>query len=352
MEVGDEDLGAAEVLQHVRRHKFAAGVVALRIVRQQHAQTVADGDAGRHHQEAPREARAVRAVYGVHRLPSDEHGHHGGLAGAGGELQRQAVEAWVRLVVGVLQVIEEAPRLTAELRRHFHQPDGGFGGFHLAEERPDASERMVPPVAQQPRRLRRHLPLALRQFPPRGNLLAHAVDDVRVLILLVRAVHFRSGLVERKLALATPALGLGDGRDEGRLPPALDDAVGGTPRVEFPMPLWGPVGRVEDRLLEEAGQSVGRCLDGRDCSGAGSLPETVLVRRVGPCVFPSSPPASVMSERLATGPRTLFNLLDLPLPSPRTALHTVNSSIRWQHKRVDRRVQHVGDAPESLHRSC
>ena len=162
VEVGDEDLGAAEVGQHVRRHKLAAGVVALRIVRQQYAQTVADGDAGRHHQEAPREARAVRAVYGVHRLPSDEHGHHGGLAGAGGQLQRQAVEAWVRLIVGVLQVIEEAPRLTAELRRHFHQPDGGFGGFHLAEEWPDAGERMVSPMAQQPRRLRRHLPLPLR----------------------------------------------------------------------------------------------------------------------------------------------------------------------------------------------
>ena len=262
VEVGDEDLGAAEVRQHVRGDEFAAGIVALRVVRQQHAQAVADGDAGRRHQKAAGEARAVRAAHCVHRLPGDEHGHHGGLAGSGGELQRKAVEAGIRPVVGGLQVIEEAPCLAAELRRHFHQPDRGLGGFHLAEERPDAGERVVPPVLKQPRRLRRHLPLAFRQFPPRGDLLAHAVDDVRVLVLLVGGVYFGRGLVEGELALATPqAPRLGDGRDEGRLAPVLDDAVGRPPLVELPMPPRTLVGRVENRLFEEAGQCVGRCLE-------------------------------------------------------------------------------------------
>ena len=93
VEVGDEDLGAAEVRQHVRGDEFAAGVVALRVVRQQHAQAIADGDAGRRHQKAAGEARAVRTAHRVHRLPGDEHGHHRRLARAGGELQREAAEA-------------------------------------------------------------------------------------------------------------------------------------------------------------------------------------------------------------------------------------------------------------------
>ena len=267
VEVGDDDLGAAKVGQHVRVYQFAAGVVAVRVVRQQHAQAVADGDAGGHHQKATGEARAVRAPHRVHGLPGDEHGHDGGLARAGGEFQRQAVEAGVRFVVGGLEVIEEAAGLAAELRRHFHQPDGGFRRFHLAEERPDAGERMAPPVAQQPRRLRRHLPLVLRQFPPRRDLLANAVDDVRVLILLARGVHFRRGLVERKLALPTPLpLGFRNGRDEGRLAAMFEDSVGGTAIVELPMPLRVFVGRVEDGLLEEAGQSLGRMLGRRDNS--------------------------------------------------------------------------------------
>ena len=265
VEVGDDDLGAAEIGQHVRGHQFAAGVVAVRVVRQQHAEAVADGDAGRHHQKAAGEARAVRTPNRVHGLPGDEHGHHGGLARAGGEFQRQALEAGVRFVVGGLEVIEETPRLATELRRHFHQPDGGFRCFHLAEERPNAGERMVPPVAQQPCRLRRHLPLVFRQFPPRRDLLPNAVDDVRVLILLAGGVHFRRGLVERKLALPTPLpLGLGNGRDERRLAATFEDSVGGAAIVELPMPLRVFVGRVEDGLLEEAGQSLGRMLGWAD----------------------------------------------------------------------------------------
>lgn len=116
-------------------------------------------------------------------------------------------------------------------------------------------ERVVPPVAQQPRRLRRHLPLVLRQLPPSGHLLAHAVDRVRVLILLAGRIYFRRGLIERQVALPAPlALGLGNRRDEGHLAPPFEDAVRRAAILKLPMPPRALVRRVEDRLLEEAGQ--------------------------------------------------------------------------------------------------
>ena len=58
VEVGDHDLGLAELLQQVGRHEVALAVVVVRVVGQQHAQPVADGDAGRDDQE--RVARSGR----------------------------------------------------------------------------------------------------------------------------------------------------------------------------------------------------------------------------------------------------------------------------------------------------
>ena len=48
----------------------------------------------------------------------------------------------------------------AELRRDLGQPDRRFDRLDLTEERPDAAELVMPPVLEQPRGLRRHLPLA------------------------------------------------------------------------------------------------------------------------------------------------------------------------------------------------
>ena len=53
--VGDDDLGPVDVAQHVGRDQLAVAVVAVGVVRQQHAQPVLDGDAGRDDQEAARE---------------------------------------------------------------------------------------------------------------------------------------------------------------------------------------------------------------------------------------------------------------------------------------------------------
>ncbi len=111
--VGDDDLGLVEVVEHVARDELAAGVVAVGVVGLQDAQAVLDGEAGRD----DRGSRAVNcllpgAAHGVDRLPGDQHRHHGGLAGAGGELQRQA-----QLGVGVALAFSRCSRnsLAADL---------------------------------------------------------------------------------------------------------------------------------------------------------------------------------------------------------------------------------------------
>ena len=51
---------------------------------------------------------AAGAADGVDRLPGDQHGHDGGLAGAGGELQREAHQFGVGVLVGGGQMFEDA----------------------------------------------------------------------------------------------------------------------------------------------------------------------------------------------------------------------------------------------------
>ena len=71
VEVGDDDLGLAQLLQLVGRHDVALAVVVLRVVGQQHAQPVADRDAGRDDQEGVGEAGVLRVGQLVERLPGD-----------------------------------------------------------------------------------------------------------------------------------------------------------------------------------------------------------------------------------------------------------------------------------------
>ena len=55
VKVGDDDLGAVDVVEHVAGDEFATGVVAVGVVRLEHAQAVFDGEAGRDDQKAARE---------------------------------------------------------------------------------------------------------------------------------------------------------------------------------------------------------------------------------------------------------------------------------------------------------
>ena len=57
-------------------------------------------------------------------------------------------------------MIEEALADPTYARRNFAEPYSGLHRFDLAEEGPNAAEAVVPPVLEQARRLRGHLPLA------------------------------------------------------------------------------------------------------------------------------------------------------------------------------------------------
>ena len=58
--VGDDDLRAVEVAEHVGRHQLAVAVVAVRVVRLEHPQAIADGEARGDHQESARETAGCR----------------------------------------------------------------------------------------------------------------------------------------------------------------------------------------------------------------------------------------------------------------------------------------------------
>ena len=146
--IGDDDLRAVEIAEHVGRHQLAVAVVAVRIVRLQHPQAVADGETGGDHQESAREPPAAGTAHRVGGLPRDEHGHDRGLAGAGRELERESCEAGVRLLVGDREMIEEAAAFVAEPRRDLGQPDRGLRRLDLAEEGADVGEAVAAPVLQ------------------------------------------------------------------------------------------------------------------------------------------------------------------------------------------------------------
>ena len=60
MIVGDDDLGPVHVVQHVAGNEFAAGVVAVGVVRLEDAQPVLDRQAGRDDEKAAREMSCCR----------------------------------------------------------------------------------------------------------------------------------------------------------------------------------------------------------------------------------------------------------------------------------------------------
>jgi hypothetical protein len=156
--VGDDDLGAFHVVEHVARHQFAVFVVTVGVVGLQDAQTVLDGQAGGADQKTAREVLAGGAAHRIDGLPGNDHGHDRGLAGAGGKLQRQAHQLGIGILVGRREVIEDALALLG-LGRNLGQPDRRLRGLHLTEERADVVELVMTPVLQQAGGLRRDLPL-------------------------------------------------------------------------------------------------------------------------------------------------------------------------------------------------
>ena len=206
---------------------------------------------GRDDQEAARELLAVRVAHRVDRLPGDQHRHDGRLAGAGRELQREAEQLGVRLLVGAVDV---RPELGAAAARSSARPRSA-----RSPSRPPRSGRrtgarrcelMVPPMLQQPRRLGRHLPLVgIRQVPPGFDVAADLVDDRgRVVFLLLgrQAVAGPEDAVRAWPRSAAPLLRLRHRRDQIGPAARLDDPIGRLPvGIQFPMPAGIRVGRIE-----------------------------------------------------------------------------------------------------------
>jgi len=257
--VRDHDARLTEHGEELRRRQLALAVVAVRIVRLQHAQPVADRDAGGDDEEAAREARAGGVAHRVDRLPGDDHRHHGGLAGPRRELERDPPETGVRVLAGALQRAQQFARpAIAAPGRHLGQPDQRLHGLDLAEEGAEVAEFVRSPVIEQPRRLGRDLPVLPGETAPCADQSAQFLDAGGELVLLVLAGE-AFALVERHRALAAAAGGRRHRRHERHGPPPLLDTAGRLPvAVELPVARGRIVRRVEHRLFEEIGH--GRAL--------------------------------------------------------------------------------------------
>ena len=62
------------------------------------------------------------------------HGHHRGLAGARGQLQRHPQELRVRLQAGALQALQCLLLPLSQTRSNLGEPDQSLHRLHLAEE--------------------------------------------------------------------------------------------------------------------------------------------------------------------------------------------------------------------------
>ena len=248
MVVRDDNPGAVDVPEHVPGYQLSAGVVAVGVVGLKHAQPVFDRDARSHDQETPRETPAVRVADRVDRLPRDDHGHDGRLAGAGGQLQGQTRKLRVGVVVGVGNTVEKAPSDLPELRRNLGQPDSRLDRLDLAEEGTDVAEVVVPPMLEQASGFRRDAPVVgVRQASPLVDVTANLIHHLRDFVLLLLGGQ-PLALVkdELLLTLGYPALpGLRDRSDEVHSATGLDDPLGRlTLGVQLPVPGRGLIGRV------------------------------------------------------------------------------------------------------------
>src|SRR5689334_20414662 len=107
----------------------------------------------------------------------------------------------------------EAPALSRRFRRDLGKPDDRLDCLDLTEKWPLVLELVAAPVAEESRRFRRHLPLALRQLPPALDGGADTVDHLSRIVFLLEAKIVALG-IEISLRLTPRLLGFRDRRDE------------------------------------------------------------------------------------------------------------------------------------------
>ena len=253
--VGDDDLGALDLIEEVAGDQFTAGVIAVGVAGLEDPQAVPDGDPGGDDEKAARKLLGAPSAYGVDGLPGDQHGHDGGLASPGGELEGQAHQLWVGVAVGIRQVLEEAFAGLADLGRDLGQPDGGLDGLDLAKEGADAAEGVMAPMLEETGRLGGDPPMIrVRVLAPAIHLLAKGVDDGGVIVALILGTQPHA-FIERYLALLARAalfLGFGDRGDELRATPGFKNPLSRlTGGVQFPMAPGAGIGGIENRPIKE-----------------------------------------------------------------------------------------------------
>ena len=119
--------------------------------------------------------------------PGDDHGHDGGLAGAGGQLESDSQQLRVGFLVHAGQPVQDPPAVSAHSGSNFGEPDESFHSLDLAEERAKIAEVVLPPMQEQPGRLRRDAPVVgAGDVPPLVNTppdLVHGGGNIVLLLL-------------------------------------------------------------------------------------------------------------------------------------------------------------------------
>ena len=147
MEVGDDDLCASDIVEHIVGYDFARFVVAIWIVGLEHAEPIADRQAWGDDQEPARVGFARWASDGIDGLPGDEHRHDGCFACTGGEFERQARQVRIGFLIDPFEILQE-PFAVFGFRGDFGKPNRCLDRFDLAEERADTGELVGSPVLQ------------------------------------------------------------------------------------------------------------------------------------------------------------------------------------------------------------
>ena len=241
MEVGNGDLGLAQLVHQLRRHDLQGAVVVARIAGQQDPQPVADGNARGDDEKGVGESSVLFIRQLVQRLPGNEHCHDRGFAGAGGHFAGDAEKAGIVLLIELAkQVLDPG---VAVFPGGLGKIDKGFQGLDLAKEQPPAAIRITP-ILQQAGGYAGDI-VGITALAPD---LDHAADFVDGLILFDPAL---VPVVERQLFLVGLFLGLGDGDEIATDAAILLDFAGNAFVVELEMSLGLLKRGVDNRVFND-----------------------------------------------------------------------------------------------------
>ena len=114
----------------------------------------------------------------INGLPDNYHGHDGCLAGTGRQLQGQACNFRISIIVSVGQIFQETFAELSSVGSNFGQPDYRFDRLYLTEQWVDALDSAVPTALGQPGRLGSNLPMVwVRKVTPGFHIGPDLIDD-------------------------------------------------------------------------------------------------------------------------------------------------------------------------------